>query len=233
MLFGDSLTQRSFGRDAWGAIIADSLQRRCDVLNRGFGGYNSRWCRLILPKILTKDVAAEFVALTILLGTNDASNGVINPQQHVSLNEFKENLIKMIEYAISAGVGPEKIIIMTPPPVDIQGWYRHCEENHKDPEFGMSMEATGQYAQAVREVASIQTVDCVDLFQELQKEPNWENLFSDGLHFTEAGGAAVAKLLWPRIEKRIQHLPEVILPKWDQVDAQNPQNSFCDYHLLD
>jgi hypothetical protein len=51
ILFGDSLTQYSFSEGGWGAMLAHKLQRRCDVINRGFSGYNSKWCRMILDKV--------------------------------------------------------------------------------------------------------------------------------------------------------------------------------------
>ena len=43
-LFGDSLTQYAFGSEGgWAAMLADKLQRKADVVNRGFSGYNTRW----------------------------------------------------------------------------------------------------------------------------------------------------------------------------------------------
>lgn len=41
ILFGDSLTQYSFQVGGWGSRLADELQRKVDVLNRGFSGYNT------------------------------------------------------------------------------------------------------------------------------------------------------------------------------------------------
>ena len=52
LLFGDSLTQYAFGTDGgWAAMLAEKLQRKADVVNRGFSGYNSRWCRVILDQV--------------------------------------------------------------------------------------------------------------------------------------------------------------------------------------
>ncbi|CAI9572942.1 unnamed protein product, partial [Staurois parvus] len=50
VLFGDSITQFAFEANGWGATLADKLVRKCDVLNRGLSGYNTRWAKLILPK---------------------------------------------------------------------------------------------------------------------------------------------------------------------------------------
>ena len=55
LLFGDSLTQYSFGYDGgWGAMLADRLQRRADVVVRGYSGYNTRWCRIVLDQVIKR-----------------------------------------------------------------------------------------------------------------------------------------------------------------------------------
>ena len=56
LLFGDSLTQYSFGPEGgWAASLADKLQRRADVVVRGFSGYNTRWCRIILDQVMARE----------------------------------------------------------------------------------------------------------------------------------------------------------------------------------
>lgn len=48
--------------------------RKCDVVNRGFSGYNTRWAKLILPRLIGKSAAAEStVAVTIFFGANDSA----------------------------------------------------------------------------------------------------------------------------------------------------------------
>ena len=52
ILFGDSLTQYSFSHEGgWGTMLADKLQRKADVVVRGYSGYNTRWCRIILDQV--------------------------------------------------------------------------------------------------------------------------------------------------------------------------------------
>ena len=45
VLFGDSITQLSFSAKdrGFGCYISDAFQRRADVLNRGYSGYNTDW----------------------------------------------------------------------------------------------------------------------------------------------------------------------------------------------
>lgn len=48
--------------------------RKCDVLNRGFSGYNTRWAKIILPRLIGKgNVLDNPVAVTIFFGANDSA----------------------------------------------------------------------------------------------------------------------------------------------------------------
>jgi len=88
LLFGDSITQQSFSANdcGWGACISDRYQRRADVLNRGFSGYNSGW---FLKFAATDEGKADLFEhegvrlVTIFFGANDASDPVLNKRQHV------------------------------------------------------------------------------------------------------------------------------------------------------
>jgi hypothetical protein len=44
LVLGDSLTQRSFELGGWASAMQNSVQRRADVICRGFGGYTTRTC---------------------------------------------------------------------------------------------------------------------------------------------------------------------------------------------
>lgn len=74
--------------------------RRCDVLNRGFSGYNTRWCKVLLPAVLDEKLAKETVVLVIFLGANDSNWFEKNPRQHVPLDEYKLNLKEMVEFSL-------------------------------------------------------------------------------------------------------------------------------------
>ena len=48
--------------------------RKCDVLNRGFSGYNTRWAKIILPRLIKKGTGLDSpVAVTIFFGANDSA----------------------------------------------------------------------------------------------------------------------------------------------------------------
>lgn len=48
--------------------------RKCDVVNRGISGYNTRWAKLILPRLITESTSADSIAaVTIFFGANDSA----------------------------------------------------------------------------------------------------------------------------------------------------------------
>ena len=115
MLLGDSITQYSFDVGGWGARIADQFQRRVDVLNRGFSGYNTTWVKCVLPQILPSALPLD--AATVLLGSNDSGVREINPEQHVPLDAFESNLRGICEFLLTGGVPKEGILLVSPPPL--------------------------------------------------------------------------------------------------------------------
>ena len=69
--------------------LSDHLQRRCDVVNRGFSGYTSRHILSHLDAIATPDLLDGAVCATVFIGANDANDEEVNPHQHVPVNEYK------------------------------------------------------------------------------------------------------------------------------------------------
>ncbi|NXS51092.1 IAH1 esterase, partial [Balaeniceps rex] len=127
VLFGDSITEFSFQENGWGASLAERLVRKCDVVNRGLSGYNTRWAKLILPRLISKSTGAEStVAVTIFFGANDSALKDLNPKQHVPLEEYAANLKSMIEYLKSVDITEDRIILITPPPLQESAWEKEC-----------------------------------------------------------------------------------------------------------
>lgn len=77
-------------------MISSISFRKCDVITRGFSGYNTRWCRVILPDILKEFDPEDIAFATIFLGAND-SNLPENTVQHVPLPRYKQDLKDMVE----------------------------------------------------------------------------------------------------------------------------------------
>ena len=98
VLFGDSITQMSFGEGGFGAVLADAYARRMDVRNRGFSGYNTRWARHYFGSVFGPGPASggeadsgeappEHELVVVFFGANDASLEEHNARQHVPLHE--------------------------------------------------------------------------------------------------------------------------------------------------
>lgn len=59
------------GRQGWLALLAHWWERRLDVINRGFSGYNTRWLMPLVEKLFVSGGTAPTKLVTIFLGAND------------------------------------------------------------------------------------------------------------------------------------------------------------------
>ncbi|KAL5493352.1 hypothetical protein EMCRGX_G014521 [Ephydatia muelleri] len=183
-LFGDSLTQQSFSPGGWGARVADHFQRRADVLNRGFTGYNTDWAKAILPRLLASREQADVI--TVLLGSNDAVKE--GEYQHVPLDRYAQNLRDILEAL--------------------------CEQTNISWPLNRENERTSLYAKAALSVGVEKSVDTVDLYSAMVKEPAYHKYLSDGLHFNAAGGQFLAELVIPKLELHLCNQKSVF-PHWE------------------
>ncbi|XP_068534657.1 isoamyl acetate-hydrolyzing esterase 1 homolog isoform X2 [Anas acuta] len=168
VLFGDSITEFSFQEHGWGAFLAERLVRKCDVVNRGLSGYNTRWAKVILPRLISKNSGAEStVAVTIFFGANDSTLKDLNPKQHVPLEEYAANLKSMVQYLKSIDIAEDRIILITPPPLQESAWEKECLA--KGDKLNRCNATTGQYAQACVQVARDCGTDVLDLWTLMQK----------------------------------------------------------------
>lgn len=237
VLFGDSLTERSFNpAGGWGAALADYYSRKADIVVRGFGGYNTRWSLHLLRDVFPAAASQQVPMLaTVFFGANDAAiAGKMCDFQHVALAEYKENLKQLVSGIRSAGV--TRIVLITPPPVYEPGRLVHQQQiairdnkpdaNVQDPDRTNS--TTGQYAQAAKQVAAELQVPAIDLWTAMTSEEGWESRFliPDGLHFSTEGNQFVFQQVRATIE---EHFPDIRpdelpthMPTWWEVDAQDP-----------
>ncbi|XP_071354112.1 isoamyl acetate-hydrolyzing esterase 1 homolog [Trachinotus anak] len=229
ILFGDSITQFSFQADGWGAEIANKLARKCDVVNRGLSGYNSRWAKIVLPRLINSQSSADnnIAAVTVFFGANDCALEDKNPQQHIPLQEYSENLKEITRLLSSAGVSADKVIFITPPPLHEPAWEKECIL--KGFPLNRHNSVAGQYAQACVQAAGQCGTDVLDLWTLMQKDgQDYTVYLSDGLHLSEKGNQFVAEHLWGLLESRVADLP-FILPYWGDVDVKSPESSLlCD-----
>ncbi|XP_026374442.1 isoamyl acetate-hydrolyzing esterase 1 homolog isoform X1 [Ursus americanus] len=224
LLFGDSITQFSFQQGGWGASLADKLVRKCDVLNRGFSGYNTRWAKIILPRLISKGNSLDSpVAVTIFFGANDSALKDENPKQHVPLAEYAENLSSMVRYLRSAGVPGPRLVLIAPPPLCEAAWERECRLQGS--KLNRLNSVVGEYAGACVQVARDCGIDVLDLWTLMQEDTqDFSAYLSDGLHLSPKGNEFLFSHLWPLIEKKVSSLP-LLLPYWRDVAEAKPELS--------
>ena len=74
ILLGDSITQYGYSPEGkWVSMLSDRLQRKCDVINRGFAGYVSRDLLRLLPEIFEEFEVKDIAGVIIMLGSNDSA----------------------------------------------------------------------------------------------------------------------------------------------------------------
>ncbi|XP_053564920.1 isoamyl acetate-hydrolyzing esterase 1 homolog [Bombina bombina] len=224
VLFGDSITQFAFEANAWGSLLANKLVRKCDVINRGLSGYNTRWAKLILPRLISKKCNDQkTLAVTIFFGANDSALKEDNPQQHVPLEEYIENLKCMIDYLKTIDITQDKIILITPPPLYEKDWETQCI--NKGNKLNRLNSVTGVYAKACVQTANECGTEVLDLWTLMQKEnKDFQVYLSDGLHLSDEGNKFLESHLWQILEKKLSSL-QFILPYWNDVNNLDPQAS--------
>lgn len=199
VVFGDSITQKGNdpANEGWVSRLQDTYQRRVDILNRGYSGYNSRWAKMIWPHIEPTFRGAELV--TVWFGANDAAlPDRTSKVQHVPLEEYRANLKYIVDRLKSLAC---EVILVTPPPVSEPHRIRHAKEMYGvDLDLGSERtnEVTKEYAQACLDVAHACSVHVVDMWQIcMQREPmRYGDVFlNDGLHLAAPGNGVMFESL--------------------------------------
>ncbi|EEQ98074.1 Isoamyl acetate-hydrolyzing esterase, putative [Perkinsus marinus ATCC 50983] len=197
LLLGDSITQQSFsGLDAWGGLLSDRYQRRADIINRGYSGYNTPMT-LEVARHIFKDgsphlAGGPLLLVVIFLGANDSQlPGMVNSSgsesKHVPLDEFSKALEKIVNLAKPF---TSRLVLVTPPPIDGEAMVADGKAR-----FGASapdlpnrrLQSTGEYARAVLEVGAAKQIPVLNIFDEMQKDAAWRSFLRDGLHFSPLG----------------------------------------------
>ncbi|RYR77491.1 hypothetical protein Ahy_A01g001982 isoform C [Arachis hypogaea] len=232
VLFGDSITEQSFRQGGWGAALANAYARKADVVLRGYGGYNTKWALFLLHHIFPPDSGRPPIATTIFFGANDAAlSGRTSERQHVSIEDYKQNLRKIVLHLKECSPTMQ-IVLITPPPVCEEG--RHAYAKSLYGENAMKLpertnEVTGQYASACVETAKEMGVFSVDLWSKMQETDGWQKKFlSDGLHLTPDGNAIVYQEVIKIFNKAglsADNMP-LDFPHHSEIDAKNPEGAF-------
>lgn len=155
-----------------------------DVTTRGFSGYNTRWCKIVLPSILDSMDTKSISCVTIFLGANDCS--LPESDQHVPVAEFQQNLETMIRILERRGIDRRKVVLITPPTY-FHSHYEVASTKDGDPMPLRSGDTQSIYAKAMIELGQNLSVSVVDAFSAFDAGGRGADLFYDGLHFSPAG----------------------------------------------
>ncbi|EXL68188.1 hypothetical protein FOPG_15731 [Fusarium oxysporum f. sp. conglutinans race 2 54008] len=197
LLFGDSITQ---GASSLQSELARRYVRRLDVLNRGFGGYNTNSALTLLPSFFPAVAPSRTVprvaAMTVHFGANDSCSP--GEPQHCDLDTFKTNVRRILNWE-GVRLHKTKVLLVTPSPV----------EEYRLPHDGKGRaDRVEMYADAIRDIGKQENVPVVDLWTAMMRTANWKDdavagilpgssrtvpsmelgrLFYDGLHLNQEG----------------------------------------------
>ncbi|EDL34022.1 RIKEN cDNA 4833421E05, isoform CRA_d [Mus musculus] len=224
LLFGDSITQVPAAPSAASACVSEQSRRGSPPPHRApRAGYNTRWAKIILPRLIRKGPEMENLAVTIFFGANDSSLKDENPKQHVPLDEYSANLRDMVQYLRSVDVPRERVILITPPPLCEAAWEKECVL--KGCKLNRLNSVVGEYANACLQVARDCGTDVLDLWTLMQKDSqDFSSYLSDGLHLSPMGNEFLFLNLCPLLDKKVSSLPW-LLPYWKDVEEAKPELS--------
>ena len=174
--FGDSITARKEGNPS--PALTYKLSQK--LPNSGVSGNTTEQA---IERFAADVIAKKPDYVTVLFGSNDSAT-----YRLVDLELFKRNITTFAKV-----IGPEKTILISPPPVD-----ESLQENR-------SNETLLQYTTVVREVAEETGSHYIDFFTAMYSREDYKELLvgekDDGLHFGEAGYELLSSLIVEKLEE--------------------------------
>uniref|UniRef100_A0A6V2HNC7 SGNH hydrolase-type esterase domain-containing protein n=1 Tax=Ditylum brightwellii TaxID=49249 RepID=A0A6V2HNC7_9STRA len=204
VLVGDSLTEIGFRDErGWGLELTKRYLRRCDVINRGLYGWNTRWLKMAMEKNVAF-LPPQMHFGTLLMGSNDAVLRDMNPGQHVPMDEFEQNLLYIAAEMLRRA--EKGIVLIAPPPCNPDAWAEFV--NTRKPEFNGKSDRTNElletYGAIVKQVKQTlqerfpeKFVRLFDAYELLKEEDLREkSLLYDGVHFGQKAQILFFDKLW-------------------------------------
>ncbi|PWA59501.1 SGNH hydrolase-type esterase superfamily protein [Artemisia annua] len=232
VLFGDSITEQSFQYGGWGASLTDTYSRKADIVIRGYSGYTTRWALLLLHHLFPAGSTTPPVAATVFFGANDAAlKGRTSENQHVPLEEYKENLRKIVRHLKECSPAM-LIVLITPPPIDEEGRLLDAVSSYGEKAMKLperTNEAAGDHANGCIEVAKEVGVSSINLWSKMQETEGWQKKFlNDGLHLTPDGNRFVYEEVLKVFNGASLTAPDMPsdFPHHSEIDHHNPEKVF-------
>ena len=119
-----------------------------------------------------KSSRGRLTGQTIFFGANDASLPDAPNKQHIPLDEFKTNLLKIITHPQIVAHDP-RIILVAAPPIDEHLWWPRDQSNGY-PSVTRIASTTKEYADAAWEVGAKLDVPVVDLWRAFMEKAGFK-----------------------------------------------------------
>lgn len=212
VLFGDSLTQRSFEFGGWGARFQNATCRSADVICRGLSGYTTREAKEILPLFFPESnyETQKLDLVTVCFGANDAVKA--GSTQHVPVDEYIANLRQILQHIRKCG---KVVVVIGPPMVDSGSWPDRSNERALE------------YTEAAQATAELESCIFANIYKALEREPDFKNALCDGLHFNSKGNLLMFEAIHTALREAGTDVnswaPD--LPQWTEVEHENPAAS--------
>ncbi|KAJ8098787.1 SGNH hydrolase-type esterase domain-containing protein [Lipomyces tetrasporus] len=237
LLFGDSITQYAYNQDngfCFGPAMQNAYCRKFDVIQRGFGGYNSNHAVIMVDKIIEQETTptSKIKLMVVFFGTNDSV--VPEAVQHVPILRYKDNLRKIASSAEKAGA---KIVIVGPGPYNHHQWVIGRE----DRAIERTTLRAREYCDAAIEVAKELNVAMVPLWYLIMADLGWKegdpvyglaelpaknpltSYLNDGLHYLGKAYRVEFNNVIAAIKETYPELdPATVtekLPTWDKISS--------------
>ncbi|RAH70583.1 SGNH/GDSL hydrolase family protein [Aspergillus aculeatinus CBS 121060] len=237
LLFGDSITEFGSNQDmgfGFHAALQHAYSRRFDVVNRGLAGYATCHAIKVVSQCIPPPERANVRLMTLWFGANDSCLPAFN--QYVPLEQYKENLKRIIQHPATVAQNP-RILIITPPPIN-EYQLEFFDKGKGNPHPTRTNQNAKVYAEGARDLAASLGIPVVDVWtafmtavgwkegqplvgsRELPNDEKFARLFTDGLHLTGEGYRIVYDALMKAIEANWpdmlpQNIP-MIFPPWPQ-----------------
>ncbi|KAK9387720.1 SGNH hydrolase-type esterase domain-containing protein [Lipomyces mesembrius] len=237
LLFGDSITQYAYNQDigfCFGPAMQNIYCRKFDVIQRGFGGYNSDHAVLMVDKIIEQETmpTSKIKLMVVFFGTNDSV--VPEAPQHVPITRYKDNLRTIVSSADQAGA---RIVIVGPGPFNHHQWII----GRGDRAFERTTLRAREYCDAAIELAKELNVAVVPMWYLIMADLGWKegdpvyglaelaaenpltSYLNDGLHYFDKAYRVefnnvikAIKAFYPELDPATVNEK---LPSWDKITS--------------
>ncbi|CAH8675678.1 unnamed protein product [Schistosoma haematobium] len=123
-------------------------------------------------------------------------------------------------------VPTDHISLISLPPIDENKW--GAIEIAKGRAITRRLDTCATYAVACQEVANVNEVSFVNLYEAMLMQKNWESFLSDGLHFSRKGSEFLARILENLLTDKLSDL-KWWFPDWKVINPNDPAEFISHY----